>query len=187
MRHISDHARGPGVGAALATDEDPMPARTSLTITSGSASTVSETTGSAPGIFGACETIWGGPLYRKTVPSLPNREIVPVSGASWSQPRSGSRNATGFEVIELPRSAWMAAGLGRSAGYRGSACRRTWAPAAARELDTRLRLGDPRPDSTSQRAHHDHREGGPPHATGLMPPRDGPARPPSDRASRPKV
>jgi hypothetical protein len=66
---------------ALATDEDPMPARTSLTITSGSASTVSETTGSAPGIFGACETIWGGPLYRKTVPSLPNREIVPVSGS----------------------------------------------------------------------------------------------------------
>jgi hypothetical protein len=58
-----------------------MPARTSLTITSGSASTVSETTGSAPGIFGACEAIWGGPLYRKTVPSLPNREIVPVSGS----------------------------------------------------------------------------------------------------------
>lgn len=60
--------------AALATDEDPLPARTTLTIASGAAA----------GTYVGCEAIWGGPLYRSPVPSLADRKIfvAPNNGCS---------------------------------------------------------------------------------------------------------
>ena len=53
---------------ALATDEDPLPARTTLTIGAGPAA----------GSYAGCEAIWGGPLFRQAVPSLDDRKIVVV-------------------------------------------------------------------------------------------------------------
>lgn len=71
---------------AVATDEDIMPARTSLTITSsGSSSSFTEPGGSTPGVFRGCEAVWGsgapasGPLYRRTATSLVDRTVVDVN------------------------------------------------------------------------------------------------------------
>lgn len=54
--------------AALATDEDLLPAKTTLTIAAGSAA----------GSYVGCEAIWGAPLFRQAVPSLDGRAIVVV-------------------------------------------------------------------------------------------------------------
>ena len=101
---------------ALATDEDLLPARTTLTITSGSASTVSESPGSAPGVFGACEAIWGGPLYRSAVPSLPDRQIVPVPGTGCDPANYSTINVTdkialinrGCDFVDMAQTAQAA-------------------------------------------------------------------------------
>ncbi len=61
---------------ALATDEDLLPAKTTLSIAAGSAA----------GRYRGCEAIWGGPaptsgpLYRSTTPTLGDRQIVLVGG-----------------------------------------------------------------------------------------------------------
>jgi hypothetical protein len=55
--------------AALATDEDLLPASTTLTVT----------TGPAAGVFRGCEAIWGNPLYRQATPSLADRQVVFVA------------------------------------------------------------------------------------------------------------
>ncbi len=68
--------------AALATDDDVLPATTTLTVKTGSASAVTETGGSGPGVFKGCTAIWGagapltGPLYRRTATALTDRQVV---------------------------------------------------------------------------------------------------------------
>lgn len=62
--------------AALATDEDLLPAQTTLTVKTGPAAAVTEPGASAPGVFRGCEAIWGNPLYRQATPSLADREVV---------------------------------------------------------------------------------------------------------------
>ncbi|MGH2704470.1 MAG: PA domain-containing protein, partial [Actinomycetota bacterium] len=71
---------------ALATDEDLNPAKTSLTVTSGSASQFTEPGGTGPGVFRGCEAIWGagapntGPLYRRTAPSVTSQVVFAPNG-----------------------------------------------------------------------------------------------------------
>lgn len=65
---------------AFATDEDLLPARTTVTIAKGPASLVDEfSPGSKPGVFRGCEAIWGGPLFERKDPSVTS-EIVFVGG-----------------------------------------------------------------------------------------------------------
>ena len=85
--------------AALATDEDLLPARTTLTVKTGSAAGVTEDGGSAPGIFKGCTAIWGagapatGPLYRRTATALADRQIVFVPNGGCA-----STNFDGLDV-----------------------------------------------------------------------------------------
>lgn len=61
---------------AVATDEDLLPAKTNLTITSGgSSSQVIEPGKTVPGVFRGCEAIAGAPLYRSATPSV-SAEII---------------------------------------------------------------------------------------------------------------
>ncbi len=93
---------------AVATDEDPLPATTTLTIASGPAA----------GVFSGCEAIWGGPLYRRAVPSLADRQVVyvPNNGCSAADyagvagklalvDRGGGTPCAGFSFDEKARFA----------------------------------------------------------------------------------
>jgi len=64
---------------AVATDEDLLPAKTALTISTGSASTVTEPGATGPGVFRGCEAIWGSPLYKRSTPSLANKQVTFLS------------------------------------------------------------------------------------------------------------
>lgn len=71
---------------ALATDEDVLPAKTSITVSSGSASLVTEPGGSTSGVFRGCEAIWGSPLYKRATPSITAPVVfVPEGGCQSSQ------------------------------------------------------------------------------------------------------
>lgn len=63
--------------AALATDDDPNPARTTVTARSGAAALFTEPGGTQPGVFRACEAVWGGPLYERATPEV-SAEVVHV-------------------------------------------------------------------------------------------------------------
>lgn len=67
---------------ALATDEDLSPAKTTITVSSGPVSGVTEPGQSTAGVFRGCESIWGGPLYERANPALTDRQIefVPSGG-----------------------------------------------------------------------------------------------------------
>jgi len=83
--------------AALATDEDLLPASTTLTVTTGPAAGVTEPGGSAPGVFRGCEAIWGNPLYRQATPSLADRQVVFVPSNGCPEGYTG--DVTGKVVL----------------------------------------------------------------------------------------
>ena len=84
--------------AALATDEDLLPAQTTLTVTTGPASAVTEPGASAPGVFRGCEAIWGNPLYRQATPSLADRQVVFVASNGCPEGYTGL-DVTGKVVL----------------------------------------------------------------------------------------
>lgn len=83
--------------AALATDEDLLPASTTLTVTTGPAAGVTEPGASAPGVFRGCEAIWGNPLYRQASPSLADRQVVFVPNNGCPEGYTG--DVTGKVVL----------------------------------------------------------------------------------------
>lgn len=82
---------------ALVTDEDLLPARTSLTITSGPASKASEL-GGVPGVFRACEAVWGEPLFTRSKPEI-NTEILFVGGLPGEDGGLGCEDGTPPDTI----------------------------------------------------------------------------------------
>ena len=100
--------------AALATDDDLNPARTTLTIPTGPASLVTEPGASAPGVFRGCEAIWGNPLYRQATPSLADRQVVFVANGGCPADYAG-RDVTG-KVVLVDR-----VGSGECFGFDGKA------------------------------------------------------------------
>ncbi len=83
--------------AALATDEDLLPAQTTLTVKTGPAAGVTEPGASAPGVFRGCEAIWGNPLYRQASPSLGSRQVVFVPNNGCPEGYTG--DVTGKVVL----------------------------------------------------------------------------------------
>ncbi len=78
--------------AALATDDDPMPAKTTISI-NGPAGT--------PLDFAACEAVWGKPLHRQASPSL-SRPIVAVANGGCDADYAG-KDVTG-KIVLLDRT-----------------------------------------------------------------------------------
>jgi len=88
--------------AALATDEDLLPAQTTLTVKTGPAALVTEPGGSAPGVFRGCEAIWGNPLYRQAGPSLADRQVVFVANGGCPADYGGL--AVADKIVLLDRT-----------------------------------------------------------------------------------
>lgn len=70
---------------ALATAEDLLPAKTTLTVSTGSASTVTEPGQTTPGVFRGCEALWGAPLYRQATPSVTSTVEYALTGCKTSE------------------------------------------------------------------------------------------------------
>jgi len=87
--------------AALATDDDLLPSKTTLTVTTGPAAAVTEPGGSAPGVFRACEAIWGNPLYRQAAPTLARQVVFVANGGCVTD--YGGLDVTG-KIVLLDRT-----------------------------------------------------------------------------------
>lgn len=90
---------------AVVTDDDVNPARSRLTIAPGSTpATFTEPGGTAPGVFRACEAIWGagapstGPLFRRTNPTVTS-EIKFITGGGCRATNYTGTDVTGKIVM----------------------------------------------------------------------------------------